>query len=121
MKAFEQHDRVNFVDENNVFVGYELETICCECASWYISDSPKYDGDAYRQAKYDLEDYCFANSEHPTYIGDENEEDLNGVAFRLIADGKPDLYLILSNLQNGYYDHNFTVKVDEKIVLESSL
>jgi len=31
MEIFEREDeRINFVDENNVFVGYELGAMCCE-------------------------------------------------------------------------------------------
>ena len=30
---------INFVDENNVFVGYDLEQQCCEEADWFFTDN----------------------------------------------------------------------------------
>ena len=39
MKIFDgDFDKVNFVDENNVFVGYDLLQDCCEDANWFIAD-----------------------------------------------------------------------------------
>ena len=28
----------NFVDENNVFVGFDADQSCCENADWFVSD-----------------------------------------------------------------------------------
>lgn len=37
MKIFEDREyKVNFVDVNNVLVGYDLSQSCCEYAGWYI-------------------------------------------------------------------------------------
>ena len=43
MKIFEGKesswsDKVNFVDGNDVFVGYDLGQCCCENADWFISE-----------------------------------------------------------------------------------
>ena len=46
MKILEIGEKINFIDENNVFVGYDLGQNCCENASWFIS----------------LDDYC---EDHP--------------------------------------------------------
>jgi hypothetical protein len=37
MKKFEDNGKINFVDENNVFMGYDMERSCCEVADWFIS------------------------------------------------------------------------------------
>ena len=41
MKIFitEDGDKVNFIDENNVILGYDLTQDCCEQASWFIADN----------------------------------------------------------------------------------
>lgn len=33
--------KVNFVDENNVVLGYDLSQDCCEHADWFIADKPQ--------------------------------------------------------------------------------
>lgn len=42
MKIFDKYenwnDRVNFVDENNVLLGYDMSQSCCEKAYWFIAD-----------------------------------------------------------------------------------
>ena len=36
MKIFEDNIKVNFVDENNVFVGYDMRQSCCEQAGYFF-------------------------------------------------------------------------------------
>lgn len=36
MKIFEKEDRVNFIDENNVLVGFDIYQCCCEDFGWFI-------------------------------------------------------------------------------------
>jgi len=36
--VFEDGDKINFIDVNNVLVGYDLSCSCCENANWFISD-----------------------------------------------------------------------------------
>ena len=42
MKIFDREGKINFVDENNVFLGYDMGQCCCERADWYISDIETY-------------------------------------------------------------------------------
>ena len=42
MKVFNKNEgtwssKVNFVDENNVVLGYDTDQCCCEHADWFIS------------------------------------------------------------------------------------
>ena len=30
---------VNFVDENNTLIGYDMSQCCCEDADWFISEA----------------------------------------------------------------------------------
>ena len=37
MKVFDRDGKVNFVDENNVILGYDMNQNCCEDADWFIT------------------------------------------------------------------------------------
>jgi len=37
MKLFEKDCKINFVDEDSVFVGYDMCGQCCERFGWYIA------------------------------------------------------------------------------------
>ena len=44
MKIFEGNEsswdeKVNFVDENDVFVGYDIGQCCCEDVGWFMAES----------------------------------------------------------------------------------
>lgn len=122
MKIFEINDKVNFVDENNVFVGFDARQQCCESADWFISDfcyekldinnfssdswTEKYDG-----WTFDIENYDFIDGEF----------DCGGcIRFALVKDNKTK-YLYLYNHHNGYYSHGFTIKNGEKILIDDSI
>lgn len=106
------HEKVNFVDENDVFVGYDMGQDCCEHADWFIADkiTPySYKDDYDKAPSPDVTEYAFDKD----FFQEVESPDLDAggmVAFRIVADGKPDLYLHLFNAQNGYYSHGFEVK-----------
>ncbi len=113
-------DRVNFVDSNNVFVGYEMYQQCCESATWCISTN--IDGsepvlsapdDPEESKEFEVEDYCFDPDFF--YQTEDNERWDYYSAFKLISHGKPDFFLILSNSHNGYYSHGFTFRGNKTI------
>ena len=128
MKIFEKSDsswsdKVNFVDENDVFVGYDMGQDCCEHADWFITDkiTPyNYDNDDDSKDTPDVEGYNFDKD----FFEDVESSDLDEgsmVAFKLVADNKPDLYLHLFNCHNGYYGHGFEVKHGGETVKEGCL
>jgi|WetSurSiteA1Bulk_404760.scaffolds.fasta_scaffold207046_1 hypothetical protein len=116
MKIFENkadswEDKVNFVDDNNVFVGYDMGQSCCEYADWFISTSEKDDIQEDKGIITGLEDYLFDTNyfaEVPSKVLDEGSM----VRFKLISKNKPDLYLHLFNSHNGYYSHGFEANVN---------
>ena len=65
MKIFIKDGKTNFVDDNNVFVGWDDQSICCcEYAGWFFSYSSCenawrewHDKDMVKPEK--LEGYCF--------------------------------------------------------------
>jgi hypothetical protein len=110
--------KVNFIDSENVILGYDLISSCCENAFWTINTNADgsgkeiYRGDERVSAEYELEGYHF----DPEFYLNEPDGD-NGIAiFRLKhqgawqADPEPDLFVRLENHQNGYYSHGFTFR-----------
>jgi len=136
MKVFDKTDpfttKVNFVDENNILVGYDLEQNCCEQADWFIIDSicdkEKFDSlrgtpsaDGLPQV-FSEKDYVF----DPGFFEEVSITDEVCwyeliVVFRLISKTLPDLYLHLFNCHNGYYSHGFEMKMSDKTIQEGSL
>lgn len=127
MKIFERdkssfYEKINFVDGNDVFVGYDLSQDCCEDAGWFIAHKiTPYDyNDTFDKLIPDVEAYCFDKD----FFQQVESYDLDGggmVVFRLLADGEPDLYLHLYNCHNGYYGHGFEVKHGGEVVREAWL
>ncbi len=114
MKIFNQTKafpgKVNFVDKNNVCLGYDMDQCCCETADWFISDKEveTYDVD---ELEFDVEDYVF----DPTYFEQVNCSELDEggmVRFRLV-NGNNELFIHIYNCHNGYYGHGFEFKIGE--------
>ena len=121
--------KVNFIDSNNVLLGYDLHQGCCENAFWTVSESldgsnPLHSGDnSSDPQEISLERYAFDPDFYQLHEDEAHEEYV--AIFRLVAifhlvgfsywncDGPtvpdmPDLYVRLVNHHNGYYSHGFT-------------
>ena len=120
-------EKVNFVDDNNVFVGYDMEQDCCEQADWFIADEVAVKMPEKLNNGEGLEGYSF----DPNYMEEkdsleysdmeENSLDEGGmVVFRLFGDGA-DKFLHLFNCHNGYYGHGFTFKIGDTVKHEGCL
>jgi hypothetical protein len=111
--------KINFVDDNNVLVGFDMNSDCCECFGWYVSTVIQDDiGDDSETP--DVEDYTFSTTDFISKTkGDYDIERL--AIFTLVADGQPNLYLHLYNAHNGYYSHGFDIEVGGEKVGGGSL
>ena len=105
-------EKVNYVDENDRFVGYDMGRNCCESFGHCIAvstDTDTYEGPV-RKVKaedVDLTPYRFVD-EPPTKVDPEDEYDRGGALFfRIAAEDLPDLYVAIWNYHNGYYSHGF--------------
>lgn len=134
MKIFEDVlDKVNFVDENNVFVGYSLDNLCCEKAGWFISDKESIDipetededDNKIEKIVPDVSDFVFDTDYFAKITGLEDccERIKEIVIFKLhhIKWKKPHLYLHIYNCHNGYYKHGFEFKDKDEILQEGEL
>ena len=112
--------KVNFVDENNVFVGYELAPQCCEQAGWFVSDvivkaiEDQNNQICEPEEMPDLEGWNFDHEFFQKEENCNNYEVGDIVIFRMVK-GDEEKFLHLFNIQNGYYSHGFEFKVGNEI------
>lgn len=98
-------DKVNYVDENNVVLGYDMNESCCEQFGHGVFASiPKSEDEAMEEI--DIEKYSFSK-EIPTRCLDAFSNCGGGMAFRICTNDMPDMYIVLWNYHNGYYSHWF--------------
>ena len=111
IKVFETETKVNFVQDDNTFVGYDLEGKCCEYANWYVAPTPNITGEMPAEenlCKEIPEYYSFRKTYYLEYHPGDDEEGCR-VIFKLTSFDHPDLYLHLFNCHNGHYGHGFKV------------
>lgn len=132
MKAFREQngyweDKVNFVDDNDVFVGYDMGQCCCEHADWFIEDEiaetmpiELNQPDELKGFNFDKEFFEERNHLQANDM-DYNELDEGGMAVFKLQKGKKVKYLHLFNCHNGYYGHGFEVNHNGEIVKEGGL
>lgn len=130
MKIFDKNEgwgsKVNFVDDHNVLLGYDLSQCCCESADWFITKTQRPTMKEYEALNKDLkgiEDFSFDRSffRQEGSIDGENPLDAGEIAtFRLHREGD-EAFLHLFNCHNGYYSHGFTFAEGNEIIQEGSL
>lgn len=114
-------DKVNFIDSNNVILGYDMGQCCCENAFWTVGESKDgtdalYNSSESAPEQASLDGYVF----DPAFcerVGDGDE--MSAAISRLTGWSKPDLFIRLENNHNGYYSHGFTFR--GATVIEESL
>lgn len=105
---------INFIDENDVFLGYEYVGSCCEYFGYIINTDGVYTVDYDNSDNgddFELDGYIFD-------IKFNGESSDSHVKFKLVKEGHEDLYLILFNEHNGYYGHGFEFKVGDQTLLD---
>ncbi len=117
MKHFERNGKFNWVDENNVVLGYDSHQACCERADYFYSDKPE--SIIVKGLNPDLSSYSFETS-----FFEEGGDGETGMAiFKLVSSNMnlPTLYLHLHNTHNGYYSHGFCLDVGGTVFRKGSL
>lgn len=104
---------INFIDENDIFIGFDLRTQCCEDFGWFIKDNESVD-DLIQQAESSgescEEDYSGWLFDLNYFKSDSFDTgtitSADAVVFRLKKENKSK-YLFLFNIGNGMYAHDF--------------
>ena len=123
VKYFEANSRINWVDSNNVFVGFYNEQDCCEVWGGDFYDS--LDDNA-NVVDVDLtvdNNWVFDTSFYVTdvyYNFIDRSSEAQCAAFRLV-DGDKAIYLVIWNDHNGYYAHGFEFCNGDIVIVKGSI
>lgn len=120
MQMFERSGKINFVDENNVFLGYDTNTQCCELADWFIADTPqRCRPKKTRKGIPNLKGFVFDTAFFMQVAACDFED--GGMAIFRIVNGKAEKFLHIFNAHNGYYGHGFVFTVGGNTAREGML
>ena len=128
--GFGYYQKVNFVDDNNVFVGYDMAQFCCEDAGWFIADEPilQYMESLNPYNNIELKYKDLSNADISDFYFDTNYfkevrskyDDENLIIFK-ITNNNEDRYIHIYNSHNGWYSHGFVFQQDNKIIKEGQI
>ena len=114
MKKFERNSKLNFVDENNVFLGFDYGQSCCEDFGHRIlAEQPLTDGQKIIDPQPSLEDFDLDPYVFDTqFLVSMDNSDCEGggeAIFRIVRKDDPadQKFIVLYNYHNGYYSHGF--------------
>lgn len=112
MKVFHYSGSINFIDENDVFLGYLLEQSCNERSDfnlfWDRKCKNKIEYKDLSELDSILDGYFFDTHFMLKYYDSKNTDRAYAL-FRLKKDGEKNVYISLSNQHNGYYSHGFNL------------
>jgi hypothetical protein len=144
MKIFEKDSKINFVDDNNVFVGFDYSLDCSETFGWSLTRTfpTKCEKDVNSISPDDPERFRFNREYYTNGIDPDGfqfdreyctpaafdvegvELDYRGavaaVVFRLLK-GEDEIFLMLWNTHNGYYHHGFDMTSGDEQLYEGWL
>ena len=142
MKFFTTDHSINWVDKNNLMLGYETVISCCEHFGYRYKDCKGKIICEYHSAVNigylhpdSLDEYDFSGEYKTTnldysYIASEYKDDIGSISFELIADPKialqknidKTIYLqIWCNATGPWYCHGFKFSENDKIIIERQL
>lgn len=122
MKIFNANGKINFVDKNNVLVGFDDGQNCCEHFGHFITTrEPQLEGEFEQgdlHEDFNLEDFSFDTTYHK-----EASDDCDGgyAVFRLTDTVGKECFLTLFNHHNGYYSHGFAMLQGTHEIFSGSL
>lgn len=118
--AFENNEKINFVDSNNVFVGYDMGQCCCESAGWFISKKMESEVPDAVEKPDTLPGWVFDRNYNFKEVTNSHFDEGGMVVFRLV-NGSDEKFLHLYNIHNGYYGHGFTFEIDDSVKVEGAV
>ena len=130
MRVFESGEgcfscKLNIVDDNNVFVGFDYSSYCCESFGYKITKAEPASWEKLEEMdpieELDFPGFNFDTTYKAEFCEDGRWSEGNSVTFKAVNDAGEALFISLMNSHNGYYSHGFDMKVGEKVVFEGSL
>lgn len=110
MKSFQNGYKINFVDDNNVLVGFDNESHCCENFGYFLSRSVPTGIIESPDMSIDAEGFNFDVNFFKDAVS-RDEFDCGGMVVFRLTKGSEEIFLSLYNSHNGYYSHGFEMEV----------
>lgn len=107
MLVKEQGGKINFIDRNDCFVGFDYYACCCESFGWYVASEPSADPVPDLDDEAALNGFWFDTATEPTDVEDADADQGGTVAFRCVNEAGDVVWLHLYNSHNGYYSHGW--------------
>lgn len=107
MKVFNRDGKFNFVDDNNVFVGFDSEQNCCEAFGWKLTR--RFPVEGFEESKEEINPDGFQFDVTFFKEVDLSNDEFQTAVFRLTK-GSEEIFLTLFNYHNGYYSHGFEMQ-----------
>lgn len=122
MKIFDKDSKTNFVDDKNVFVGFDSYSSCCENFGYVLTKKIPTDMNNLRSdiEESDLEGYNFDKKFIQDLPNPKYHDEGGAKCFRL-KNGRKEAFLTIYNYHNGYYSHGFEFKDKDNILQEGYL
>lgn len=120
MKIFESEWKINFVDDNNVLVGFDNCQNCCENFGYTLTRKVPNDGCIESEHRLDPEGFQFDTGFIFSQEKTEMWEEGGMVTFKMTK-GDEVMYLNLYNHHNGFYSHGFEMKINDQVERSGSL
>jgi hypothetical protein len=122
MRIFNVDGKTNFVDDNNVFVGYDMEQNYSEKFGYMLNKKIPTNMNILESdlKESDLEEFNFDKKFIKDLPYPEYYKEGGAKCFRLEKDGK-EAYLTIYNYHNGYYEHGFEFTNINEIIEEGKL
>lgn len=123
--------RINFIDENDHFLGCEMDHQCCEDTNWEVrlgselgelilsgSNEDVVDDETTLSGYYFPNDCFYGEAVLPDSQETDGEMRVNSVCFRAIHsdEEKEDIFITISNDHDGYYYHMWEFKRNESLL-----
>ncbi len=114
--------KVNFVDKNNVLLGFDNDDDCCAHGGWFLSDNKEaWDEETFKEGPMDLPGWVFDKEYFRDRANEIEHRDADGaVQFRLV-NGDKEKFLTLYNHHNGYYSRGFEWTDNRNLIQEGSV
>ena len=120
MRIFKRNGKINFVDKNNIMLGYDLNQDCCEYADWFIADTPQNTKQDCLDDNPDLEEWTF-DTKFFRQIENAQDFEEGGMAIFRIINGKSEKFIHIFNCHNGYYGHGFQFGIGDRLIKDGGL
>ena len=128
MRVFETgingHHKLNFVDDNNIFVCFDYYVNCCEIFDYKITESEPQTYEHLEKVPannvYDFPGYNFDVSYKQELFEADGGEG-GAIVFRTVNEKLEPLYIVLMNSHNGFYSHGFEMRSENNVIHRGEL